>query len=127
MLERDCNLFLEERLTIYLLILKINPNLRGYFFFKEGVKKIVEDPSKKHNVNNRLYSELANEFKISQDLIDRAMRHAIDVSYKRGGIIDFEKRMKIDFSSDKPTPRELLCTMAEKVKVELNMFIYKNK
>ena len=67
-------------------------------------------------------------FEISQDLIDRAMRHAIDVSYKRGGIVDFEKRMKIDFSNDKPTPRELLCTMAEKVMVEVNMLGFnKNK
>lgn len=128
MLERDYNLFLEERLTIYLLILKISPNLRGYAFLKEGVKKNVEDSTKKHNVNNRLYSELASEFEISQDLIDRAMRHAIDVSYKRGGIVDFEKRMKIDFSNDKPTPRELLCTMAEKVMVEVNMLGFnKNK
>ncbi len=127
MLYKLCNFFIEERLVIYLLILKISPNLRGYAFLKKGVIKIVEDCTKKHNVNNRLYCEIAKEFNISQDLVDRAMRHAIDVSVKRKGITDFERRLKIDFSSPHPTPKELLCTIAEKIIVEKKSFINKWK
>lgn len=120
-------LFLEERITIYLLILKITPHLRGHDIFKNGVKKIVEDISKKHNVKNRLYNEIAEENNMAVDLIDRAMRHSIDVSMKRNGISEFEKRVKVDFKNLKPTPRELLCTMAEKIIVEYNLYIAKKK
>ena len=114
------SLKIEEDLTIYLLVLKITPNLKGYDLIKEGVKIILQDLSKKHHVNQRLYFELANSFDFDMDLVDKAMRNAIDVSYKRGGICDFEKSFHIDFSSQKPTPRELICILSEKIVLDLN-------
>ena len=112
------DVFLEERLSVYLMILKIAPNLKGYYFLKEGVKKIAQDTSKKFNVGNGLYTEIAQENGIKKDLVDRAMRHAIEVSIKRNGISDFERVMSVSFKTDKPTPRELLCILAEKAILE---------
>lgn len=114
-------ILVEEKLTIYLMVLKITPNLKGYDLIKEGVRKILQDPSKKHNVNQRLYLELANIFNFDMDLVDRAMRNAIEVSFKRGGIEDFERTFKIDFTSSKPSPRELICILSEKIMLDKNI------
>lgn len=121
-MEKYNNFLVEEKLTIYLLVLKITPNLKGYDLIKEGVRKILQDTSKKHNMNQRLYLELANAFNFDMDLVDKAMRNAVDVSYKRGGICDFEKGFNIDFSSPKPSPKELICILSEKIILDRNLF-----
>ena len=114
--------FLNKQITIYLMVLKISPNLKGYSYLKSGTLKIIDDLTKKRDVNNRLYCELSQEYNVEKELIDRAMRHAIEVSVKRDGIEDFEKYSHFEFSSSKPTPREVLCVMAERLRMDLNNY-----
>ena len=88
-------LLIEEKLSLFLIMLKISPNLKGYTFFKEGAKKIINDNDKKFKVGVGLYQEIASDNGVKLDIVDRAMRHAIEVSYKRNGIADFERGMHI--------------------------------
>ena len=118
-------LLVEEKLSLYLIMLKISPNLRGYDFFKEGARKIIENADKKHNVGAGLYKEIADDNGVKQEIVDRAMRHAIDVSFKRNGINEFERVMHIRFSICKPSPRELLCLLAEKAAAESRKIMQK--
>lgn len=111
-------IFIEERLTAYLLLLRITPNLKGYRYIKEGVKKILKDPSKKFNVKKRLYAELGEDFSKREELVDRSMRHAIDVCFKKKGISEFERETKIYFSDDKPATREVLSLLTEIIKFD---------
>ena len=115
---------LEKEVALYLLILKIYPSLKGYAYIMCGICKIAKDMTKKHNVTNRLYDEISQEFSVNKNLIDRAMRHAIEVSIKRNGIADFEKFSSFDFSSEKPTPRELLTVLAEKAVLDKCHFLH---
>ena len=113
---------LEKEMALYLLILKISPNLKGYAYLMRGACMIAQDMSKKHNVTNRLYYEISQEFHVNKGMIDRAIRHAIEVSIKRNGIADFEKFSSFGFSSDKPTPLELLSILAEKAVIDKYYF-----
>ncbi|MBE7073921.1 MAG: hypothetical protein E7379_02385 [Clostridiales bacterium] len=113
-------LLIEEKLSMLLILLKIFPNLRGYELFKEGVKRIINDKDKKNNVGINLYQELADDYDLKLDLVDRAMRHCLDVSFKRNGIVDFEKNCCVRFSCVKPRPKEVLCLLAEKVVLDVS-------
>lgn len=106
-------LLIEEKLSVLLILLKIFPNLKGYNFIKEGAKRIIQDRDKKVKVGLKLYQEIANDHDTKLDVVDRSMRHCLDVSYKREGLIAFEKAFCIKFSSVKPRPKELLCALAE--------------
>ena len=117
------NMLIDERLTVFLLLLKISPNLLGHDFFKEGAKKIIKDNDKKFNVGVGLYKEIASDNGVKQDLVDRAMRHAIDVSFRRNGISDFEKTCNINLSITKPSSKELLCVLAEMALMESNRIL----
>ena len=112
-----------KQITQYLMILKIPPRLDGYEFIKCGVKKICFNPSNKCNVNNVLYPAIAHDFNVSKLIIDRSIRHAIKVSCQRGGIIDIEKYSKKEFKNSCPSPKELLCMLAELVKIEKDKFV----
>ena len=122
-MENFDDFILNLQLTVYLMVLKIPPNLNGYSYIKSGITKIVKDLSKKHNVNNRLYNEIAEEFNVPKSLIDRSMRHAIKVSVKRNGISDFEKYSSIEFSSENPTPRELISMLSEIAILDKDRFV----
>lgn len=114
-------LYLEAQLIIYLIVLRITPNLKGYNYLKEAVLRVCEDDSKKIKMSNNLYLELARDFNEKPALIDRALRHALEVAYKRDGFIEFERFTKFNFICEKPTAKELICFLAEK----LNLDYYK--
>lgn len=118
----DEEVFIEEKLIIYLSYLKIAPNLKGYVFIKGCIKKLVLEPMKKRNLTNGVYREIGEEYQISTNLIDRAIRHALLVSFKKEGIEDFESRTGYCFSSARPTPREAICLLAELVNMDLITF-----
>lgn len=116
------DVFVEEKLIVYLSYLKIAPNLKGYAFMKSCIKHLVLNPLKKNNLTNGIYKEISEEYQIATNLIDRAMRHALLVSFKKDGIEDFEKRTGYSFASTRPTPRETICLLAELVKMDLISF-----
>lgn len=116
------NVFVEEKLIVYLSYLKIPPNLKGYAFMKSCIKHLVLNPLKKNNLTNGVYKEISEEYQIAINLIDRAMRHALIVSFKKEGIEDFEKRTGYAFASVRPTPRETICLLAELVNMDLISF-----
>ncbi len=118
---------IDERLSVYLMILKITPNLKGYIYLKDCAKKIFKDSTMKFNVNNKLLKDIAVENQESIIIVERALRHAIDVCSKRKGLESFAKFAKVEFYSSKPSPRELLCILVERVAVESNILLSNQK
>jgi len=117
------DIFIEEKLFNLLFILRISPSLKGYNFVVEAVKRIIEDPSKKFNVRRRLYKEIGDKYNERENLIDRALRHAIIVSEKKCGLEEFEKKTNYTFANGKPTPRELLSTLSEQVRMKVDLML----
>ncbi len=116
------DIFIEEKLMLYLFLLKVYPNIKGYVFLKTAGRKILNEPTMKFNVRRRLYQTIANETQEKEDLVDRGVRHAIEVSYRKDGIKNFEDFTHTRFNMDKPSPRELMCSLAEIISIEVEKF-----
>lgn len=114
--EEMYELLVEERITAYLIIMKICPNIKGFKFILNGAKIIVNDISKKRNINNILYNILACDFHTDKATIDGALRHAIELADKRDGFKNFVKDFDFAIKGTRPTPRELLSALAIKIK-----------
>lgn len=110
------DLLIEEKITIYLMMMKIYPNVKGFRFLLDGAKIIVNDTNKKKNVNNVLYNDIAYCYNTDRVAIDGALRHAIDISAKRGGFKTFSKDFDFIIKGSRPTPRELLSAIVIKLK-----------
>ena len=111
--------FVEERLSLYLLVLGVWPSLKGYAYLKEGVKKILQDPSKKYNLRSKLYKELALELNESCEGIESGLRNASKIISNKNGVKEFENRFRFYFQPEKPTPRVVLSLLSEALKIEL--------
>lgn len=59
---------------------------------------------------------LSHEFGEPQSLVERDIRHALDVAFKRKGIEMFEKISHMHFSECKPSPREYLIVLADAIR-----------
>lgn len=116
----ELNDFFEERLSFYLMLLKITPNLKGYEYLKECARQISNDTLKRFKSGEKLYNNVGKQFNAQGSIIERSVRSAINVSLSRNGIKDFEKFMKIQFFEEKPSPKELVYMLVEKALVESN-------
>ena len=110
--------FIEMRMIVYLLVLKITPNLDGYKYLKEAVIRVCEDFTKKYNMTKILFKEISDKEGKNVFVVDRALRHALKRSYDQDGILALERKMDFDFASPKPSAKEVICALAEKLSME---------
>lgn len=98
-----------------------NPShIKGYQYIREGVSIIFERPETIGGITKELYPELASKFDTTVSRVERAIRHAIEVSWNRG---DWELMEEIfghsvDIDKAKPTNSEFIVTVADKLRLE---------
>ena len=68
-----------------------------------------------------LYPELASKFDTTVSRVERAIRHAIEVSWNRGNWDYMEEIFghSVDIDKAKPTNSEFIVTIADKLRLEI--------
>lgn len=111
---------LQVSITKILHELGIPSHIKGYKYIREGVSIIFERPETIGGITKELYPELASKFDTTVSRVERAIRHAIEVSWNRG---DWELMEEIfghsvDIDKAKPTNSEFIVTVADKLRLE---------
>ena len=111
---------LQVAITKILHELGIPSHIKGYQYIREGVSIIFERPETIGGITKELYPELASKFDTTVSRVERAIRHAIEVSWNRG---DWELMEEIfghsvDIDKAKPTNSEFIVTVADKLRLE---------
>lgn len=111
---------LQVSITKILHELEIPSHIKGYQYIREGVSIIFERPETIGGITKELYPELASKFDTTVSRVERAIRHAIEVSWNRG---DWELMEEIfghsvDIDKAKPTNSEFIVTVADKLRLE---------
>lgn len=75
---------LQVSITKILHELGIPSHIKGYQYIREGVSIIFERPETIGGITKELYPELASKFDTTVSRVERAIRHAIEVSWNRG-------------------------------------------
>ncbi|MGN0162962.1 MAG: sporulation transcription factor Spo0A [Candidatus Ornithomonoglobus sp.] len=75
---------LEENVTSFLRCLGMPAHLSGYRYIRSALIRTTNDISLLNPITQKLYPVIAKEFNTSDSCVERAMRHAIEVSWKRG-------------------------------------------
>lgn len=82
--ERTAELSLEESITNFLRCLGMPAHLTGYRYIRSALIHTSHDISLLNPITKKLYPLIAKEFHTTNSCVERAMRHAIEVSWKRG-------------------------------------------
>ena len=100
--------------------LGIPSHIKGYQYIREGVEILFDRPDVIGGITKELYPELADRFSTTVSRVERAIRHAIEVSWNRGDWDLMEELFghSVDIDKAKPTNSEFIVTVADKLKLE---------
>ena len=100
--------------------LGIPSHIKGYQYIRDGICMIFEKPDMIGGITKELYPELASKFDTTVSRVERAIRHAIEVSWNRGNWDLMEEIFghSVDIDKAKPTNSEFIVTIADKLRLE---------
>lgn len=105
--------------------LGIPSHIKGYQYIREGISIIYEHPETIGGITKELYPELADHFETTVSRVERAIRHAIEVSWNRGNWDLMEEIFghSVDIDRAKPTNSEFIVTIADKLRLDCHQTI----
>lgn len=100
--------------------LGIPSHIKGYQYIREGIGILYERPETIGGITKELYPELATKFDTTVSRVERAIRHAIEVSWNRGNWDLMEEIFghSVDIDKAKPTNSEFIVTIADKLRLD---------
>ena len=111
---------LQIAITKILHELGIPSHIKGYQYIRDGIGLIFENPDMIGGITKELYPELAAKFDTTVSRVERAIRHAIEVSWNRGNWDLMEEIFgnSVDIDKAKPTNSEFIVTVADKLRLD---------
>ena len=111
---------LQISITKVLHELGIPSHIKGYQYIREGIGIIYERPEVIGGITKELYPELAHKFDTTVSRVERAIRHAIEVSWNRGSweLMEDIFGHSVDIDKAKPTNSEFIVTIADKLRLD---------
>ena len=100
-------------------------HVKGYQYIREGIILVFKHPEYIGGITKELYPTIAKTFDSTSSRVERAIRHAIDISWNRANwdlMIDLFG-YTVDIDGAKPTNSEFIVTIADKLRMEFNHLI----
>lgn len=101
--------------------LGVPSHIKGYLYIREGIMMLYERPEVIGGITKELYPEIASKFNTTVSRVERAIRHAIEVSWNRGNwqLMEDIFGHSVDIDKAKPTNSEFIVTVADKLRLEI--------
>ena len=82
--QEKCDVCLEKRISNVVKELGVPANILGYRYIIYSILIIMEHPDERLSLVHEIYPDVAKKYKTTPTRVERAIRHAIEVSYSRG-------------------------------------------
>lgn len=113
---------LQVSITKALHELGVPSHIKGYQYIREGVTIVYYNPKIIGGITKELYPEIAKKYHSTTSRVERAIRHAIEISWNRANW-DFMEDLfgySVDIDKAKPTNSEFIVTIADKLRLDFN-------
>lgn len=100
--------------------LGIPSHIKGFQYIRDGINILYEHPDVVGGITKELYPSLADKYDTTVSRVERAIRHAIEVSWNRGSWDLMEEIFgnSVDVDKAKPTNSEFIVTIADKLRLD---------
>lgn len=111
-----------EQLIRYFEQMGVPPHYKGYRYLLEAVCLAYSDPSWLNGITKRLYPAVGSRFGTSGTQVERAMRHAIEVTWEKGNLEQLNHLFpyEVDAEKGKPTNSSFIAKMADIIALDLD-------
>jgi len=111
----------QRKITQLLHNLGIPSHIKGYVYIRESISIMLNNPEIVGGITKEIYPEVAKKFNSTSSRVERAIRHAIEISWNRGDYEIMEEIFghSVDYDKAKPTNSEFISTIADHLKMNL--------
>ena len=116
---------LQLSITKLLHELGVPSHIKGYIFIREGITLVYNDPNLSSAITKELYPIIAKKYETTPSRVERAIRHAIEVSWNRANWELMEEIFgySVDIDKAKATNSEFIVTLADKLRLEYHEYV----
>ena len=116
----DKEMDLRIKISDMLHTLGVPSQIRGYQYIRDGIVMMYEEPDMLKGITKEVYPELALKYNTTTSRVERAIRHAIEVSWSRGDYQLMDKYFgnSIDYDKSKPTNAEFIITLTDRLRLD---------
>lgn len=113
---------MERVVTDFILKLGVPANIKGYRFLREGIMMVWGDMELSNSVTKLLYPEIARKYGTTDKKVERAIRNAVEISWKRGDekvffqLFGYSQNM----GRTRPTNSEFIARVADEIHLTEN-------
>ncbi len=103
--------------------LGIPSHIKGYNYIRESVFLFYKNSDTYGGITKEIYPEVAIKYSTTASRVERAIRHAIEVSWNRGDYDLMEEIFgnSVAFERAKPTNSEFIATIADRLRYDKNL------
>lgn len=114
---------LDIKVTEILHHLGVPANIKGYLYLREAIQLIINDIELLGAITKQVYPKVAEKFHTTPSRVERAIRHAIEVTWDRGNIEGLNNYFgnTVSAKSGKATNSQFIARIADKLRLELKV------
>lgn len=111
---------LENDVTQILHEIGVPAHIKGYQYLRDAIVASVEDQDMLTSVTKVLYPNIAKKHQTTPSRVERAIRHAIEVSWSRGKMETINEIFGYTVSNGKgkPTNSEFIALLSDKIRLD---------
>lgn len=114
---------LEIRITEIMHRIGVPAHIKGYLYLREAIQLVVERLDLLGGITKELYPLVAEKFSTTPSRVERAIRHAIEVSWQRGNMAAINQIFGHSLDKDtKPTNSQFIAKIADKLRLESRIY-----
>ncbi|MBU3215382.1 sporulation transcription factor Spo0A [Clostridium estertheticum] len=109
---------LNSQITNIINEIGVPTNIKGYMYLKEAINILVTDNELSSSVTKELYPLVGKKFNTTAGRVERAMNHAIDVTWSTRKATNINKIFgyTISYKKGKPANSEFIAMVADKLR-----------
>ncbi len=113
---------LEVKITEVMHRIGVPAHIKGYLYLRFAIQEVVENIDLLGAITKELYPLVAREFDTTDSRVERAIRHAIEVSWKRGNHAAINKIFGHSLDENKkPTNSQFIAKIADRLRLEMRV------
>ena len=111
---------LEKDVTDMIHEIGVPAHIKGYQYIREGIIMAFYDRNMLHYITKFLYPSIAKKYKTTSSSVERTIRHAIEVAWRRGDMEVLEEVFgnTVSAGKGKPTNSEFMALLTDKLRLE---------
>ncbi len=112
---------MDIRVTDIMHQIGVPAHIRGYMYLREAILMVIDKIELLGAVTKELYPRVAEKYNTTPSRVERAIRHAIEVSWERGNIKAIYNIFgsSVATESGKPTNSQFIAKIADKLRLEI--------